>query len=231
MEAAPPNTPQPQATPITTRANITSADEALLTDWLDGSTPLTDLCKRHNITLLELAAWSRRPDIAELIQTLRTMHEARIKSQVAIAADDALKALLKIALTNEPSPNQEIARRAAASILRLDATLTQPRRALPDTNSTHHTPTSNTPAPTSRRTTPATPDQSAHQTLTPAHSTNPTRRPQTALSRQTKLHAANRPTATNPANLIDSIDSIDSINSISPSTKPPRQVRRPPRPT
>lgn len=238
MDAASPN-------PIA--STITKADEALITDWLEGSAPLTELCTRHNISLVALAIWSRRPDIVALMDSLREMHESRIKRQVALAAADALETLHKIAATPEPSLAQEISRRAAASILRLDAKLT-PRSRQPrdrndrhdrhdtrDTRDTHdERDTHNTPPTSLDGTTPVTPpaqpeaNQPSHPTRALAPTQQPARIPrhQPQLQPAAKLHPARPDTISTP---------VSPCNLDSPTTpaasppKPPSRGRRPPR--
>ncbi len=232
------------ATPNAIASTITAADEALITDWLEGSVPLTELCTRHNISLMALAIWSTRPDIVALMDSLREMHEARIKSQVALAAADALETLHKIAATPEPSLAQEISRRAAASILRLDAKLT-PRsrepRARHDTHDTHDTratrdqrPTHNTPPTSLDGTNPVTPpapleaSQSSHPTRALVPTQQPTRTPrhQPQLQPAAKLHPARPDSVSSPV----SPSNLDSPTTPAASPpKPPNRGRRPPR--
>jgi hypothetical protein len=223
------------ATPNPIASTITKADEALITDWLEGSAPLTELCTRHNISLMALAIWSRRPDIVALMDSLREMHEARIKSQVAMAATNAIETLHKIAATPEPSLAQEISRRAAASILRLDAKLTPRSRQPRDRHDTRaERPTHNTPPTSLDGTTPATPpappeaNQPPHPTRAPAPSQQPARIPrhQPQLQPAAKLHPARPDSVSSPV----SPSNLDSPTTPAASPpKPPSRGRRPPR--
>ncbi len=226
MDAASPN-------PIA--STITKADEALITDWLEGSAPLTELCTRHNISLMALAIWSRRPDIVALMDSLREMHESRIKSQVALAAADAIETLHKIAATPEPSLAQEISRRAAASILRLDAKLTPRSRQRRgqhesgDGRDTHNTPPTGLDG-TNPVTPPAPPEanQPPYPTRAPVMSQQPTRIPrhQPQLQPAAKLHPARPDTISTPVSPCN----LDSpITPAASPPKPPSRGRRPPR--
>jgi len=229
MDAASPN-------PIA--STITKADEALITDWLEGSAPLTELCTRHNISLVALAIWSRRPDIVALMDSLREMHESRIKRQVALAATNAIETLHKIAATPEPSLAQEISRRAAASILRLDAKLTprsrQPRDRRDQRDRRDERPTHSTPPTSLDGTTPVTPpaqpeaNQPSHPTRAPAPSQQPARIPrhQPQLQPAAKLHPARPDSVSTPV----SPSNLDSPTTPAASPpKPPSRGRRPPR--
>jgi hypothetical protein len=107
-------------------ATLSEADLALLTDWLESDHPLPELARRHGLSLLALAKWATRPDIAAALQALRSLHESRARLKATAAAPDAVETLSAIVATGNPTNAQEIVRRAAAGILRL---------AFPDRNS------------------------------------------------------------------------------------------------
>ncbi len=100
-------------------ATLSEADLALLTDWLESDHPLPELARRHGLSLLALAKWATRPDIAAALQALRSLHESRARLKATAAAPDAVETLSAIVATGNPTNAQEIVRRAAAGILRL----------------------------------------------------------------------------------------------------------------
>ena len=100
-------------------APLADSDQALLADWFESSESLTEIAARHGVSLLALAQWATRPDIAAMIQTLRHLHETRAQLQATIAAKEAIATLHAIAATDRPTNAQEIARRAAAGILKI----------------------------------------------------------------------------------------------------------------
>ena len=102
----------------TTPAPLALDDQALLATWFDSTDPITEISRQHNISLRQIAAWAKRPDIAETITTLRELHEERAKLQLTLAAYDAIVTLKFITMTDRPNNTNEIARRAAEGILR-----------------------------------------------------------------------------------------------------------------
>lgn len=100
-------------------APLADSNQALLADWFESSESLTEITARHGVSLLALAQWATRPDIAAMIQTLRHLHETRAQHQATVAAKEAIATLHAIAATDRPTNAQEIARRAAAGILKI----------------------------------------------------------------------------------------------------------------
>ncbi len=104
-------------TPLTPPSRLAPDDDELLFLWFTSDDALTAICRDHNMTLRQIAAWAKRPDIAETIATLRQLHEERAKLQLTLAAHDAILTLKFITTTEQPTNANEIARRAAEGIL------------------------------------------------------------------------------------------------------------------
>jgi hypothetical protein len=92
-------------------------DNELLFLWFTSDDPITAICRDHKMGLRQIAAWAKRPDIAETIATIRELHEERAKLQLTLAAHDAILTLKFITTTEQPTNANEIARRAAEGIL------------------------------------------------------------------------------------------------------------------
>jgi len=98
-------------------ASLAPDDQGLLHLWFTSDDPITAICVEHNLSLRQIAAWAKRPDIAEIIATLRELHEERAKLQLTLAAHEAIITLKVITTTESPTNAQEFARRAAEGIL------------------------------------------------------------------------------------------------------------------
>jgi hypothetical protein len=92
-------------------------DNELLFLWFTSDDPITAICRDHKMGLRQIAAWAKRPDIADTIATIRELHEERAKLQLTLAAHDAILTLKFITTTEHPTNANEIARRAAEGIL------------------------------------------------------------------------------------------------------------------
>jgi hypothetical protein len=103
--------------PLTPLPSLTPDDNELLFLWFTSDDALAAICSDHKMTLRQIAAWAKRPDIAETIATLRELHEERAKLQLTLAAHDAILTLKFITTTEHPTNANEIARRAAEGIL------------------------------------------------------------------------------------------------------------------
>jgi hypothetical protein len=151
-------------TPLTPPSRLAPDDDELLFLWFTSDDALTAICRDHNMTLRQIAAWAKRPDIAETIATLRELHEERAKLQLTLAAHDAILTLKFITTTEQPTNANEIARRAAEGILSrchhlrpkgARVVVKHPPAPTPSTPPT--TPTPSAPTTPSTPTTPTTP--------------------------------------------------------------------------
>ena len=113
------HSPKPFIPPDPDSIKISSADQALIFDWFAGNDPITEIARTHNLSILELSRWAKRPDIAKILQTLKDLHDDRFKLKASVSAYDALTTLHFISATESPSSAQEISRRAAAKIISL----------------------------------------------------------------------------------------------------------------
>ncbi len=112
-----PNTRQTSGMTTATLKPTAPDDQELLFLWFTSDDAITAICRDHNMTLRQIAAWAKRPDIAETIATIRELHEDRAKLQLTLAAHDAILTLKFITTTEQPTNANEIARRAAEGIL------------------------------------------------------------------------------------------------------------------
>jgi hypothetical protein len=154
-------------TPLTPPSRLAPDDDELLFLWFTSDDALTAICRDHNMTLRQIAAWAKRPDIAETIATLRELHEERAKLQLTLAAHDAILTLKFITTTEQPTNANEIARRAAEGILSrchhlrpkgARVVVKHPPAPTPSTPPTTPTPSApTTPSTPSTPTTPTTP--------------------------------------------------------------------------
>jgi len=151
-------------------AILSEGDLALLTDWLESDHPLPELARRHGLALLALAKWATRPDIAAALQALRSLHESRARLKATAAAPDAVETLSAIVATGNPTNAQEIARRAAAGILRLafpDRPVNKTTTSLPR-QPTHNAPATEPGSPQPPTATPPAATDQHHRASTPA---------------------------------------------------------------
>jgi hypothetical protein len=155
-------------------ATLSEADLALLTDWLESDHPLPELARRHGLSLLALAQWATRPDIAAALQALRSLHESRARLKATAAAPDAVETLSAIVATGNPTNAQEIVRRAAAGILRLafpdrpvNQTSNKTTPSLPR-QPTHNAPATEPGSPQPPAATPPAATDQHHRASTPA---------------------------------------------------------------
>ena len=149
-------------------APLADSDQALLADWFESSESLTEITSRHGVSLLALAQWATRPDIAAMIQTLRHLHETRAQLQATIAAKEAIATLHAIAATDRPTNAQEIARRAAAGILKI--AFPDRRKSTTSENPTSKAHSSQSPATAAQPSTaPAAAPNPAPPAATPQH--------------------------------------------------------------
>lgn len=154
--------------PLTPLSPPAPDDQVLLAAWFEYLDPITEISRQHNLALRQIAAWARRPDIAEIIATLRELHEERAKLQLILAAQDAIVTLKFITLTEHPNNTNEIARRAAEGILRRCPHL-NPKGSRVATTNPPPTPTPSPASPPPSPPPPPPPPRSPSQPTTPPH--------------------------------------------------------------
>lgn len=159
------------ATPTPPLPPVAPDDQLLLATWFDSTDPISEISRQHKLSLRQIAAWAKRPDIAEIITSVRELYEERAELQLTLAAHDAIVTLKFVTITERPSNAHEIARRAAEGILSrcrhlrpegVKAVANNPE-ATPTPSPTSPHPESTTLAPTEPRV--AVNDQSATQPI------------------------------------------------------------------
>ena len=166
----------------TSTTAISPEDASLLAAWIDSGDPITKIAGDHGLSIVEIALWARRPDIAEVIATIQDQYEARARLQAIKAASDALLTLNVIAAASNPTQSQEIARRAAEGILRRCPHLKPRHGAVPTPEGSEHT---NAPPPPTQPTSPTPPNTSTP----PIASTTTTPTPCAPVSAQVRCRA------------------------------------------
>jgi hypothetical protein len=159
--ATPSQTDKPFIPPDPDNIQITDADRRLIHDWFSSNDPITELSHLHQLTIMEIARWASRPEIAKILETLKRLHVERFALKATAAAYDALITLHFISTTEHPTNAQEIARRAATKLI----TLAFPRN-------TNLTPNTTTSATSSKPTTPAAATKAEAPAPTPEPATN-----------------------------------------------------------
>lgn len=157
---------------------------ALIIDYLNPSTTLAEMSRRHAVPLPQLIEWTERENVVELTEAYARASAKRAALLAVIATPSALRSTL-VCLD---SPNPETARRAAATILR-QAQRAEPAPPQPDSASPQRAPQPTPqPAPNTHPA-PATPTKAPrphHRPMSrvcpkrPAHDTahaRPPRRP------------------------------------------------------
>lgn len=100
--------------------------DALLVDFLDGSIPVTQIARRHGMTVLQLLAWERSSDVQSQLAEIYAMAQRRAE-HIALAVRAAAFHCLHRIVTEAEDPRT--AERAAATIARTTsrrASSTQP---------------------------------------------------------------------------------------------------------
>lgn len=166
----------------TSTTAISPEDASLLAAWLDSDDPITKIASDHGLSIVEIALWARRADIAEVIATIQAQYEARARLQATKGASDALLTLSVIAAASNPTQSQEIARRAAEGILRRCPHLKPRPGAFPTPGGSEPT---NAPPPPTQPTSPTTPNTSTP----PIASTTTTPTPCAPVSAQVRCRA------------------------------------------
>ncbi|MBX3364161.1 MAG: hypothetical protein KF866_05285 [Phycisphaeraceae bacterium] len=107
--------------------------QAILADFLTRTFNPVELAQAHGISLFQLVEWARSPEIRQALQTLAELGEANTRLLAQKHAPDAVNTLAKAADNSDqstPVARIELARRAAAQIVRIAATpSTRPKAA------------------------------------------------------------------------------------------------------
>jgi len=115
-------------------ASLSDRDREILSAWMHGPTSASEIAAEVGLDVLDLTAWSARPDIAAILDSIRTFNTQRAQALVLASASAALARLVHIV---EHSDDEQSARRAATAILRLQYR-SQPGRGQPATPAPAH---------------------------------------------------------------------------------------------